>query len=86
MPTKTITLELDAYEKLRRSKQKGESFSAVVRRARFDPVNTRGSTFLGCLEAMVARESDQKAMIHFEKDALSERTISQSVWNDEGAP
>jgi hypothetical protein len=35
MATKTISLELDAYEKLRRAKKGGESFSAVVRRARF---------------------------------------------------
>ena len=33
MTTKTITLELDAYEKLRLAKQKGESFSEVIRRA-----------------------------------------------------
>ena len=33
MTTKTITLELDAYEKLRLAKQKGETFSAVIRRA-----------------------------------------------------
>ena len=33
MTTKTITLELDAYEKLRLAKQAGESFSAVIRRA-----------------------------------------------------
>jgi len=33
MATKTITLELDAYEKLRAAKQAGESFSSVVRRA-----------------------------------------------------
>jgi hypothetical protein len=33
MATKSISLELDAYEKLRASKRPGESFSAVVRRA-----------------------------------------------------
>lgn len=37
MATKTITLELDAYEKLKRAKRKPrESFSSVVRRARWD--------------------------------------------------
>ena len=36
MAITTISLELDAYEKLRRAKRGGESFSAVVRRARFD--------------------------------------------------
>lgn len=35
MATKTITLELDAYEKLRTEKKAGESFSEVVRRATF---------------------------------------------------
>jgi len=33
MATRTITLELDAYEKLRRAKRGGESFTEVVRRA-----------------------------------------------------
>ena len=37
MATKTITLELDAYERLKRAKRSPrESFSSVVRRARFD--------------------------------------------------
>jgi len=42
MPTKTITLELDAYEKLKRSKKAGESFSEVVRRATFADAPLRG--------------------------------------------
>lgn len=33
MPSRTISLDLDAYEKLRRSKRPGESFSSVIRRA-----------------------------------------------------
>jgi len=33
MATNTITLELDAYEKLRSAKRRGESFTEVVRRA-----------------------------------------------------
>jgi len=36
MATKTISLELDAYDKLRAAKKAGESFSEVVRRARFE--------------------------------------------------
>jgi predicted CopG family antitoxin len=41
MATKTISLELDAYEKLRRAKRSDrESFSSVVRRAHF-PHETR---------------------------------------------
>ena len=35
MATKTISIELDAYEKLRAAKKAGESFTQVVRRAKF---------------------------------------------------
>ena len=35
MATKTISLELDAYERLKAAKSPGESFSDVVRRASF---------------------------------------------------
>jgi hypothetical protein len=44
MPTKTITLELDAYEKLRSAKRRGESFTEVVRRAILVDIPLTGST------------------------------------------
>jgi len=44
MATKTITLEIDAYEKLRLSKRPGESFTEVVRRARFEEGAVTGAS------------------------------------------
>jgi predicted CopG family antitoxin len=46
MATKTISLELDAYEKLRARKQPGESFSDVVRRSRFEDAAPTGRALL----------------------------------------
>jgi hypothetical protein len=53
MATKTITLELDAYEKLKRAKRSArESFSAVVRRARWDDSAATGPQILAALEEL----------------------------------
>ena len=46
MATKTITLELDAYEKLRSAKKAGESFTEVVRRAEFTEAPLTGESLL----------------------------------------
>jgi predicted CopG family antitoxin len=46
MATKTISLELDAYERLRTSKRPGESFSDVVRRSRFENAAPTGRDLL----------------------------------------
>jgi hypothetical protein len=37
MPSKTISLEVDAYERLKATRIRGESFSAVVRRITLPP-------------------------------------------------
>lgn len=46
MATKTISLELDAYEKLKRAKRGSESFSEVVRRAQFSAEESTGERIL----------------------------------------
>jgi hypothetical protein len=53
MATKTITLELDAYEKLRKAKRsKRESFSEVVRRGRWDDAPSTGLHILSHLREL----------------------------------
>ena len=51
MATKTITLELDAYEKLRAAKKAGESFTEVVRRAEFADTPPTGARLLAYFAA-----------------------------------
>jgi hypothetical protein len=46
MATKTITSELDAYEKLRQAKRGGESFTEVVRRAVWVDAPATGETLI----------------------------------------
>ena len=54
MATKTISLEIDAYEKLRRAKRSDrESFSSVVRRARWEDAPPTGADVLERLRAAV---------------------------------
>jgi hypothetical protein len=84
MATKTITLEIDAYEKLKRAKQSPrESFSSVVRRARFD----EGQTTIGQLLAELEYRAGAGA-VNFddgELDALeaAQRSprYSESEWD-----
>jgi predicted nucleic acid-binding protein len=55
MATKTISLELDAYEKLRRAKRdERESFSAVVRRAVWPAEYPTGPRLLQMVRERVA--------------------------------
>ena len=51
MATKTIALELDAYEKLRTARKAGESLSEVVRRASFADAPLTGESLRAYLRA-----------------------------------
>jgi len=51
MATKTIALELDAYEKLRTARKAGESFSEVVRRASFGDAPLTGENLRAYLRS-----------------------------------
>ena len=59
MATKTISLELDAYEKLRKAKRsERESFSEVVRRARWEDAASTGPQILARLSDLRVRHPD----------------------------
>lgn len=51
MATKTISLEIDAYEKLRAAKRAGESFSSVVRRVVIPGASRSGAEVLDYLRS-----------------------------------
>jgi len=70
MATKTISVDLKAYDRLKTARRRpDESFSSVIRRAEWPASGTRGSDLLALLEVMPpvapevleALESNQKA-------------------------
>jgi len=66
---KTISLELDAYEKLKRAKRSPrESFSNVVRRAKWDDAPLTAGEVLESLKSLVKAHPD--ALL--DKDVLKE--------------
>jgi len=83
MATKTISLELDAYERLKRAKREGESFSAVVRRAHFGPSDASGASILAALAELGVKEADRSAAGFWQDGGRSGRSASPSHWDSE---
>ena len=86
MAIKTISLEIDAYEKLRKAKRGKESFSQVVRRARFDADSSTGASLVKELdEAYMAGEGvSDETLNAWEKIAAEDEAsprISPSPWD-----
>jgi hypothetical protein len=88
MAIKTISLELDAYERLKRAKRGKESFSAVVRRARFDAPESSGSAILAETAALYnAKKGAPAKTLEYWSDAEAEDAevplVSPSKWDSE---
>ena len=90
MSIKTISLELDAYEKLKQAKRGKESFSQVVRRARFDPPEHTGEAIVQELRALyqAGKGASEKALDELEKRFNERRDTpnpSPSPWDESSA-
>jgi predicted CopG family antitoxin len=86
MAIKTISLELDAYEKLKRAKRGKESFSAVVRRARFDAEENTGELILNELEGIYKKgralsRNTTEYWDRMETEDKENPRISPSAWD-----
>jgi predicted CopG family antitoxin len=81
MATKTISLELDAYEKLRAAKRGRESFSSVVRRAVILDGEKSGAELLALIRNRGALFSEG------ELDKMEKATLNDlppiSPWDEE---
>ena len=84
MATKTISLELDAYDKLKAAKRPGESFSATVRRARFGPSDSTGRSILALLRNLTVEPADRAAAEYWTAGVAAARTTTPSRWRGAG--
>ena len=84
MATKTISLELDAYDKLKSAKlTPRESFSAVVRRGLWEKPAYTAKDLLKFMEERAARGTlfSEKALDKLD-EAQARPRISSSHWKD----
>ena len=91
MATKTISLELDAYERLRAANVgEKESFSSVVRRATFHATPHTGAAILEHLSALppdgVAGATTFDYWERARREDRGQPRVSPSAWGDSDAP
>jgi hypothetical protein len=80
MATKTISIDLDAYERLRKARRRpSESFSAVIKRARWDLAPSTGAALLAALDD--APMPDKRVLRRLEK-AQKTDTPPADAWNE----
>jgi hypothetical protein len=78
--TKTISIDVDAYERLRAARLRpDESFSRVIKRAQWTESPSTGATLLRALEA--APVPGQRVLKRLEKAQESDAP-PESAWND----
>ena len=84
MPTKTISIELDAYEKLAAAKTgPRDSFSKVIRRTRFEKPTPTGSDLLDQLDKLFADLPEDNLSLEEALDTLpDDPPVSQSPWDE----
>ena len=90
MATKTISLEIDAYERLKRAKRSDrESFSEVVRRARWEDEVSTGSSVLAHLRELRSRHPtsflSDEALDRLD-ERVRTRTVRGAIVAKEGRP
>jgi predicted CopG family antitoxin len=79
MATKTISLELDAYEKLKEAKKAGESFSQVVRRAHFTDRPVTGNDLRAYFKSGGSKVS--AAYLDAIEEATQQDTLPENPWD-----
>lgn len=67
MAVKTITIDMDAYERLSRLKRKGQSFSQVIKELTSPAVST-GGDLLKALDAIEVSETTLDALDQIVED------------------
>jgi hypothetical protein len=80
MATKTISIDLAAYETLRKARLRpDESFSRVIKRARWDESPSTGATLLRALET--APVPAQRVLTRLEKAQLRDEP-PEDAWSE----